>query len=162
MARQIFYSFHFENDVMRVQQIRNIGAIEGNKPVLPQKWEEIKTNGDAAVKKWINENMKNKSCVVVLVGQETANRKWVRYEILKAWKEEKALLGIHIHNIKCPNNGKSSKGSNPFDNFLLDNGKKMSEYVECIDPILLDPYNHIADNIEQWINNAIKDVSKRR
>ncbi len=29
----VFYSFHFDNDVMRVQQIRNIGAIEDNKPV---------------------------------------------------------------------------------------------------------------------------------
>ena len=28
----VFYSFHFDNDVMRVQQIRNIGSIEGNSP----------------------------------------------------------------------------------------------------------------------------------
>ena len=31
--RQIFYSFHYDNDVFRVQQIRNIGALEDNKPV---------------------------------------------------------------------------------------------------------------------------------
>jgi len=31
----VFYSFHFNNDVMRVQQIRNIGAIEGNPPTDP-------------------------------------------------------------------------------------------------------------------------------
>ncbi|MDQ1224403.1 hypothetical protein QE443_000564 [Pantoea ananatis] len=29
MKRQVFYSFHFDNDVMRVQQIRNMGVIEG-------------------------------------------------------------------------------------------------------------------------------------
>jgi hypothetical protein len=28
--KQIFLSFHFDNDVMRVQQIRNIGVLEGN------------------------------------------------------------------------------------------------------------------------------------
>lgn len=31
--RQVFYSFHFDNDVMRVQQVRNIGAIEGNEHI---------------------------------------------------------------------------------------------------------------------------------
>lgn len=42
MKRQVFYSFHFDNDVMRVQQIRNIGVVEGNKPVAPNNWEQIK------------------------------------------------------------------------------------------------------------------------
>ena len=39
--RQVFYSFHYKNDVMRVQQIRNIGVIEGNIPVSSNTWEEI-------------------------------------------------------------------------------------------------------------------------
>ena len=30
--RQIFYSFHYANDVMRVAQLRNIGTLEDNKP----------------------------------------------------------------------------------------------------------------------------------
>ena len=30
--RKIFYSFHFANDVMRVQQVRNMGVVEGNTP----------------------------------------------------------------------------------------------------------------------------------
>ncbi len=29
MKRKVFYSFHFDNDVMRVQQIRNMGVLEG-------------------------------------------------------------------------------------------------------------------------------------
>ena len=33
MKRQVFYSFHYDNDAMRVQQVRNIGALEGNTPV---------------------------------------------------------------------------------------------------------------------------------
>lgn len=49
--RQIFYSFHFYNDVMRVQQIRNIGALEDNKPVSASEWEEVKRKGEASIKK---------------------------------------------------------------------------------------------------------------
>jgi hypothetical protein len=63
IKRQIFYSFHFANDVMRVQQIRNIGAFEDNKPVSVNDWEEVKKKGDAAIEKWIDDNMNYRSCV---------------------------------------------------------------------------------------------------
>lgn len=92
--RQVFYSFHFDNDVFRVQQIRNIGVIEGNTPVSLNEWESVKKKGDAAIKKWIDDNMKYRSCVIVLIGEQTANRKWVNHEILKAWNEKKGLLGM--------------------------------------------------------------------
>ena len=84
MKRQVFYSFHYENDVMRVQQIRNIGAIEGNAPVSANEWEQVKRNGDSAIKRWIDQNMQNRSCVIVLIGESTASRQWVKYEIEKA------------------------------------------------------------------------------
>ncbi len=64
--RQIFYSFHFKNDVMRVQQIRNIGALEDNKPVSANDWEEVKKKGDAGIEKWIDDNMSYRSCVVLI------------------------------------------------------------------------------------------------
>ena len=50
--RQVFYSFHYENDVFRVQQIRNIGALEDNKPVSPNEWESVKRRGEASIKEW--------------------------------------------------------------------------------------------------------------
>jgi len=155
--RQIFYSFHFKNDVMRVQQIRNIGVLEGNEPVSKNNWEELKRKGEKAIKKWIDDNMKNRSCVVVLIGSETANRKWVNYEIEKAWNEGKGLVGIYIHNLKCPNNGKDKKGSNPFENFTLDNGKKkLSTVVKTHSPSFLNAYKDIESNIDDWIEEAIE------
>ena len=91
-------SFHFGNDVMRVQQIRNIGALEGNEPVSVNTWEKVKRKGKASIEKWIDDNMKYRSCVVVLVGEDTANRPWIKHEIKKAWKDGKGLFGIYIHN----------------------------------------------------------------
>ena len=153
--RQVFYSFHFDNDVMRVQQIRNIGAIDDNKPVSANDWEEVKKKGKASIEKWIDDNMSYRSCVVVLVGEETAERPWVKYEIEKAWKDGKGLLGIYIHNIKCPRNGKSNKGNNPFDQFTFKNGSKLSSKVSCYNPDSTDAYNDIKNNIESWIEAAI-------
>lgn len=153
--RQVFYSFHFDNDVMRVHQIRNIGAIEDNKPVSSNDWEEVKKKGDAGIKKWINDNMDYRSCVVVLIGEQTANRPWVKYEIEKAWNDGKGLLGINIHNLKCPRNGTCSKGPNPFDQFNLKDGRKLSSIVKCYNPDSTDAYNNIKNNIESWIEDAI-------
>jgi len=152
--KQIFYSFHFDNDVFRVQQIRNIGVIEGNTPVSVNDWEQIRKNDDA-VKKWIDDNMKYKSCVVVLIGEKTAVRPWVRYEIIKGWNDGKGVLGIYIHNIKCLRSGKCNQGANPFDYIDLKNGGKLSSLVKCYNPNSYDAYNDISNNIESWIDNAV-------
>ena len=50
MKRRVFYCFHFGNDVMRVQQIRNIGVIEGNAPVSPNDWETVRSGGESSIK----------------------------------------------------------------------------------------------------------------
>lgn len=152
--RQVFYSFHFDNDVMRVQQIRNMGALDGNEPVSANDWEKLQKT-DGGIKKWINDNMDYRSCVVVLVGEQTANRPWVKYEIEKAWNDGKGILGIHIHNLKCPRNGTCSKGPNPFDQFNFKDGRKLSSVVKCYNPDSKDAYNDIKNNIETWIEEAI-------
>jgi hypothetical protein len=154
--RQVFYSFHFNNDVMRVQQVRNIGALEDNKPVSANEWEEVKKKGDAAIKKWIDDTMLYRSCVVVLIGAETANRPLVKHEIEKAWKDGKGLLGIYIHNLNCPRNGTCIKGPNPFDSFNFKDGSKLSSVVKCYNPKSTDAYNDIKDNIEDWIEAAVQ------
>jgi len=161
MARvPVFYSFHFANDVFRVQQIRNMGVLEGNEPVSPNTWEEVKRKGDAAVERWIDDNMKYKRCVVVLIGRETAERKWVTYEIEKAWNDKRGLLGIYIHNLKCPRTGTCAKGANPFDNWAVDQ-VPMSSRVRCYDPSSYDAYGDISRNLENWVAAAIAEAQYR-
>lgn len=157
IKRQIFYSFHYANDVLRVQQIRNIGALEDNKPVSVNDWESVKKGGDKAIEKWIDDNMKYKSCVVVLIGEETAKRPWVKYEIEKAWKDDKGLLGIHINNLKDPKTGTCSKGTNPFDQFTFKNKTGNIKTIPCKSPSSSDAYKDIKNNIEAWIEEAIKN-----
>lgn len=161
--RQIFYSFHYNNDVFRVQQIRHIGALEDNAPVSANDWETVKRGGDKEIERWIEENMRYRTCVVVLVGEETHRRPWVRYEIRKAWASGKGLLGIYIHNFKCAktiknnshHDGKSAMGTNPFDTFTI-GGKYMSSIVHCYNPNSYDPYNDVKNNLESWVETAIQ------
>lgn len=153
--RKIFYSFHFDNDVFRVQQVRNIGSLEDNKPVSENRWEKVKLGGSDAIKKWINDTLADRSCLVVLIGEETAGRKWVKYEIKRAWNLGKGVVGIYIHNLKCPNQGYCSKGSNPFHQFELGD-KKLSSIVKCYNPKGESAYKRIKQKMTDWVEEAIE------
>lgn len=155
IPRKIFYSFRFEDDVMRVQQIRNIGIIEDNKPVTPNKWEEIKRGGESAIRNWIDNNIARSECVVVLIGENTYQSDWVNYEIRKAWDDGKGLVGIYIHNLKDPRYGIANSGKNPFEEIELKNGKKLSEYIFVYNPDV-DAYNWIAKYIDQIVEKGIE------
>lgn len=159
---QVFYSFHFDNDVMRVQQIRNIGVIEGNEPVSKNDWEQARRT-PGGIEKWIDENMKYKSCVVVLVGSETAHRPWVKYEIAKGWNDGKKIVGIYIHNLRDPRSssvppyfGMCTQGQNPFTQITLKNGSSLAKYVACHNPAPNNAYNDIARNLTGWIEKAAR------
>lgn len=153
--RQVFYSFHFDKDVFRVQQVRNIGALDGNASVSPNEWETVRRGGDRSIEKWIDENMSYRSCVVVLIGEETSQRPWVDFEIRKAWNEKKGLLGIYVHNLKCPKTGLGRRGSNPFASISLKNGTNLSTVVKTYDPSPSNAYADIAARIEGWVEAAI-------
>ncbi|HIP49139.1 MAG TPA: hypothetical protein EYG92_09275 [Lutibacter sp.] len=158
--RQVFYSFHYVPDNWRVSQIRNIGQIEDNKPASDNKWEEVKKKGNKEIQKWIDDNLKYRSCTVILVGENTAKRKWIDYEIKKSWDDGKGIVAIHIHNLKNSDGNQANKGSNPFEHFTLNEGKeKLSSVAKCYNPpysTSTNVYNYIKENLEDWIEEAIK------
>mgnify|MGYP000871245239 CR=1 FL=1 len=151
MAKSVFYSFHYKRDVHRVQLVRNIDALEGQPVLSGQDWEAVRRQGDQAIEKWIDEQMKYKEAVIVLIGAETANRPWVQYEIAQAWKIRIPLLGIKIHGLASLSDGADEEGP---DNFFAD----YSFRIPVFDPTVYGwigidtkaTYNNLADNIEQW------------
>lgn len=81
MPRKFFYSFHYRRDSWRASKIRNIGVLEGNPSATDNKWEEVKRGGDAAIKRWIEDQLQGWTCTIFLIRAEIANRPWIRYEI---------------------------------------------------------------------------------
>lgn len=160
MARKVFFSFHYKPDNWRVSQVRNIGAIEGNKPAKDNDWETVTGNGDAAIKKWIADQMVGRTCTVILAGKDTANRKWINHEIVESWNKGLGVVVIHIHNLKNASGETTTKGSNPLD--YVTHGptkKKLSEIAKAYDPpykLSTNVYDHISENIDSWIEEAIK------
>jgi len=160
MTRHVFYSFHYKPDVMRVSQVRNIGALEANKPTRDNDWETVASGKDPAIKKWITGQMEGRSCTVVLVGENTANRKWINHEIIKSWDEGMGVVGICIHGLKNTDGYIAIQGKNPFDFIDYgDTGKKLSTIVKCYNPAgsnSKERYAWIAKHLENAVEEAIK------
>jgi hypothetical protein len=116
MARKVFFRFHYQKDIWRVNQVRNAHVVEGTAAAGfhdASLWEEARKKGDEAVKRLINKGLEGTSVTVVLIGSETSARKYVGYEIDKSVERGNGLLGIYIHNIKDPDGKTAVKGAVP-------------------------------------------------
>jgi|SRR5437016_4638510 len=160
MARRCFYSFHYKPDATRASQVRQIGAIEGNRPASDNDWEAITKGGDAAIERWIADQLDGKSCTIVLVGSATANRKWINYEIAKSWDKGLGVVGVCIHGLKDLDGNTSPKGANPFDFITHGPTKKpLSSLVKCYDPAgatSKDRYAWITQHLANAVEEAIR------
>ena len=161
MARRAFYSFHYKPDNWRAAQVRNIGSVEGNKSATDNDWKEIKKGGEDAIKKWIAGQLKERSCTIVLVGQNTADRKWINYEIVQSWNDGMGVVGIRIHGLKNSEGDIASVGNNPFDYITHgkeENKKKLSKIVKCYNPQganSQERYEWISKHLENAVEEAI-------
>lgn len=163
IKRRVFYSFHYAADSWRAATVRNIGVVEGNRPATDNKWEEVKRGGDAAIRKWIADQMRYRSCTLVLVGADTAGRYWIDHEIRKTWEDGKGLAGIHIHGLRNQDGRISRKGQNPFTHFTVadSNGHRhdLSSVVKCYNPPGTNSrqrYNWIRDNLADIVEEALR------
>lgn len=160
MPKKVFYSFYFAEDCVRTSQVRNMGIMEGNQPAADNDWETVKKGGDPAIQRWIDNQLYDRECTIVLIGANTAGRKWINYEIEKSWNSNKGVVGIHIHNLKNFQGQQSPKGRNPFDDFTMHRDRsKLSSYVRTYDPPNWDSkdvYAYIHQNLAGWIDEAIR------
>ena len=160
MTRRVFYSFYYQEDATRVQNIKNIGVVEGQRIVNSNEWETVKRKGDAAIKNWIDEAMKYTSCTIVLVGAQTADRKWVQYEIKHSFDEKRPIFGIYIDQLKDFYGQTTTRGENPFARWTIGEGKKqisLDRIIPVYDPKVTGKtaYNVIREKLERWVEDAI-------
>ena len=139
MARRVFFSFEYDHDVSRAMVVRNSWVTQGKEAagfVDAAAFEEIKKGGDAAIKRWIREQLFGTSVTVVLVGLHTCSSKYVRYEIEQSEARDNGLLGIDVSKIRDLNEkttercGKIPKGYK-FYFWNRDNGyENMGDWIE--------------------------------
>ena len=162
MKRQVFYSFNYGEDAWRASQVRNMGIVDGNRPATDNEWQDVSRGGSAAIRRWINQQMKYRSALVVLVGANTANRYWINYEIEHAWKEHMGVVGIYINRLLDQYGRATYAGQNPLDAFSIQN-VQLSSIVPVLIPSGLtsrEVYADIELNISKFIERGIEIRSR--
>lgn len=131
MARRVFFSFHYQRDIWRVNQIRSMPNVIGSAAAGFQDaslWEEARKKGDAAIKKLIDDGLQNTSVTVVCIGARTAGRKYINYEISKSIERGNGVLGIQIHHLENQSGETDPPGETPTK--LTTAGFKTYKYVD--------------------------------
>ena len=145
MARRVFFSFDYD-DVFRANVVRNSNVIRGIEKagfIDAADREKIKNDG-AAIRNWINGQLKGTSVTAVLVGQNTCSSGWVKYEIKRSKEIGNGLLGIDISKIKDRNGNTTDRCGqipNGYDFYLW--------FKE-------DGYQNLGD----WIEQAARDAGR--
>ena len=112
--RQVFFSFQYKPDNWRAAKVRSMGRVDNSSTFSDNDWEEVRMKTESAIKKWIDDQMKMRSCIVVLIGSTTYQSKWVKYEIERAYSLNKGIVGIYINKLEEVNGKQSKEGCNPF------------------------------------------------
>jgi hypothetical protein len=134
MAKRVFFSFHYQDVIdFRANVVRNHWLTKPDRQSAgffdSSIWEDAKKTSDLALKRLINNGLKNTSNTCVLVGSETFNRRWVSYEIMKSLEVGNHIFCVHINSIKGKDQKTKPQGENPL--FYLgfsfsDDGKKVN------------------------------------
>lgn len=105
MARRTFFSFHYDQDIWRANQVRNANVVAGADVAGffdHSEYEDARSRGPAAIKRMILRHLDGTTVTVVLIGAYTAYRPWVRFEIEESVKRGNGLVGIGINHLWAP------------------------------------------------------------
>ncbi len=148
MSRNVFFSFHYQRDIVRVNQIRNLPEIV-DKAAAGFKdsslWEEAKKKSDDAVKKLIDDGLKGTSVTVVCIGYKTAGRKFINYEIEKSIERGNGVLGVKINHLKNFDGSTDPEGDTPA--LLTKHNYPVYKYSDLT-------------KLKNWIEEAAKNAGK--
>jgi len=115
-GRRVFFSFHYERDIWRASNVRNAGVVDAVARAGwddASLWEEARRNGEPEIRRLIDRGLKGTSVTVVLIGTQTATRKWVKYEIERSIERGNGLIGVRINRIRDEDGQRDQRGPVP-------------------------------------------------
>jgi len=165
--RRVFFSFHYQHDIWRANQVRNSWRYNKNNSRIAEGfydgsiWETAQRTSDTSLKQLIRDGIKNTSVTCILAGSNTAYRRWVRYEIARSVIKQNGLLTVKIHNLKNYKGQYSMEGTDPlsvmgvykvgFEDFRLAELRN-SAWVQYQD------YTQSVSLPSNWIKPTSRDV----
>ena len=148
MARKVFFSFHYQRDLWRVNVVRNSGAIEGISAAGfhdASLWEETKRKGDVAVKKLIDSGLDGTTVTVVLIGAKPQIANMCHTRSSKASRVGMEYWAFRINNIKDKDGRTDPAWSGS------------SALIEIGAPVYTWEYGKLGE----WVEKAYKRVNRK-
>lgn len=158
MARKVFFSFHYQRDIHRVNIVRNSWVTRGGQSQTfydRSLWEATRARGHVAIKALIDGGLQGTSVTVVLVGNETYGRKWIDYEIDQSYLRGNGILAVRIHSLSNMHGYRDLPGRNPLEKWQLPSSKggaSFSKLYPIYDWVINDGYR----NFPAWVDLAAK------
>lgn len=165
LARRVFFSYHFQKDAWRANQVRHSWVPHPNREAAgffdAAEQEEVKRQSEEAIKRWIDRQLQNTSVTAVLIGEENAERPFVQYEIEKSVERGNGLLGIRIDTLKNKQGERGIRGENPLGHYYIE-----TESGEVPLSRIFPTYHWKEDkgneNMSEWVEEAANKVSEIR
>lgn len=163
MARKVFFSFHYENDINRSMVVRNSWVTQGREAagfIDKAEFEKVEKQGRTAICHWIDRQLEGTTVTVVLIGTQTLQRDFVSYEICKSHERGNAVIGVLIHNIRDMRTGARSLQGNVHTVIGQYNDGSNVYFDEICDAIYDYEKDNGYRNFGVWVENAAKKHGK--
>ncbi len=104
VKRKVYFAFSF-GDIVRVNNVRQVGKVGQRESRNARSfydrsiWERRSIRNDEGLKNLMRNGVKNSSAVCVLIGTDTWDSRWVKYEIARAVIDGRGLFSIHINSL---------------------------------------------------------------
>ena len=165
MARRVFFSFNYERDYTRAAIVRD-SWVGSDKHAIgfwdAAIWAEANRRGAEIVKKMILRELSNTSATVVLIGSDTVRNQWVNLAIVESYKQNHALLAVHINKITDVKGGIEKRGDNPFDYIYINNPDGSVSYFSK----MYLTYDYMDQNgfldMGKWIEFSAQRIEKQK
>jgi hypothetical protein len=119
LARKTFFSFHYHPDISRAYVVRNSWLTRSDRDAAgffdSSVFEAKRRESEDVLKRFLKEAIDGTSVTCVLVGANTAWRRWVRYELVRSLMHGSGILAVSIHTIKGFNQSVCAAGENPLN-----------------------------------------------
>ncbi|MDT2738019.1 TIR domain-containing protein [Enterococcus pseudoavium] len=160
MAKRVFFSFDYENDLSRALVVKKNWTLKENEEsgfTSKAEFERMKRDGDDVVERWIDKQLSGTAVTVVLIGSETLDSKYVQYEIEKSYERGNAIIAVKIGKVK-----NLSQQTSLSQSVVKIAGKKRDGELLWFDEIIDGEYDYIKNdgynNLENWLEEvAVKE-----
>jgi hypothetical protein len=153
-----FYVFDTDNDLSRARLLTAIDDGSASPAPAIVDYDVMEDHSDGDVRSWIDAQLATTSCLVVLIGEHTSEKHWVKYAIGMARQLEKPMIGVAIDKLIDGDGRQGAIGSNPFASAGM-TARALSS-LEIYDPPFATSAfarAHIRYGLPDWVELAVKE-----